>query len=83
MTSSVTGPDRKPTTDAGRRTGPRAGEGADAFGSALSAELDRASADQAQHRADRQRQHQASQAAQSRTAQQRAQDQAALHRSAA
>ena len=78
MTSSVTGPDRRPTTEAGRRTGARPGEGAQAFGSALSAELDRDPADQSM-RADRQRQ----QAAQSRTAQQRAHDQAALHRSAA
>ena len=72
MTSSVTGPDRRPTTDTGRRTGARPGEGAEAFGSALSAELDHGPADQAQ-RADRHRQSQASQATQSRTAQQRAQ----------
>ena len=65
MTSSVTGPDRRPATEAGRRTGARSGEGAEAFGSALSAELDRNPADQAQG-ADRQRQQ--TQAAQNRTA---------------
>jgi flagellar hook-length control protein FliK len=37
--SSVTGPDRRPTTDTGRRTGSRRSEDGEDFGSALSAEL--------------------------------------------
>src|SRR4051812_48954115 len=51
--NSVTGPDRRPTTDSGRRAGGRRGDGGEEFGSALAAELDRGTPD-AEQRESRQ-----------------------------